>query len=394
MSAFGRVMLPRWALDPSITYLNHGTVGATPRRVMAAQQAIRDEIQRQPARFLLRELADVKQIEMRARPRLRVAAETVAEFLGARGDDLAFVDNATTGANAVLRSLRLSEGDEIVVTDHGYGAIANAARFVAGRAGARVVTVELPYPRWEAGAIVEAIAGALTPRTRLAIVAHITAPPALVLPVATIVARGPAAGVPVLVDGAHAPGAIAVDLPSLGADWYTGNLHKWAMAPVSSAILWAAPGRQADLHPTVISWGYELGFTAEFDLLGTRDPSPWLAAPEGLAFMRDLGLEAMREWNHRLAWGSARLLADRWGIELPQDEAMIGTMVSVPLPPRFGTTPADGTRLKDALLDEDGIEAQVHPFRDRLLWRISAQVYNEPADVEHAARAIEKRAAA
>ena len=110
--------------------------------------------------------------------------------------------------------------------------------------------------------------------------------------------------------------------------------------------------------------------------------------------MRDLGLEAMREWNHRLAWGSARLLADRWGIELPQDEAMIGTMVSVPLPPRFGTTPADGTRLKDALLDEDGIEAQVHPFRDRLLWRISAQVYNEPADVEHAARAIEKRAAA
>ena len=394
MSAFGRVMLPRWALDPSITYLNPGTVGATPRRVMAAQQAIRDEIQRQPARFLLRELADVKQIEMRARPRMRVAAETVAEFLGARGDDLAFVDNATTGANAVLRSLRLSEGDEIVVTDHGYGAIANAARFVAGRAGARVVTVELPYPRWEAGAIVEAIAGALTPRTRLAIVDHITAPTALVLPVATIVARCHAAGVPVLVDGAHAPGAIAVDLPSLGADWYTGNLHKWAMAPVSSAILWAAPGRQADLHPTVISWGYELGFTAEFDLLGTRDPSPWLAAPEGLAFMRDLGLEAMREWNHRLAWGSARLLADRWGIELPQDEAMIGTMVSVPLPPRFGTTPADGTRLKDALLDEDGIEAQVHPFRDRLLWRISAQVYNEPADVEHAARAIEKRAAA
>lgn len=391
MSGFGRSLLPQWALDPAITYLNHGTVGATPRRVLAAQQAIRDEIQRQPARFLLRELADVKQIEMRARPRMRVAADAVAAFVGARGDDLAFVDNATTGANAVLRSLRLAPGDEILVTDHGYGGVTNAARFVAERAGGRVVTAELPHPRWDAGAITEAIAGALTPRTRLAIVDHVTASTALVLPVAAIVARCHAAGVPVLVDGAHAPGAIALDVPATGADWYTGNLHKWAMAPVSSAILWAAPDRQQDLHPTVISWGYQLGFTTEFDLLGTRDPSAWLAAPEGLEFMRELGLEAMREWNHRLAWGSARLLADRWGVELPQDEAMVGAMVSVPLPARFGSTAADATRLKDALLYEDGIEAQVHEFRDRLLWRISAQVYNEPADVERAAQAIEKR---
>ena len=392
MSGFGRALLPLWALDPEITYLNHGTVGATPRRVLAAQQAIRDEIQRQPARYLIRELADVKQIEMRARPRMRVAADAVAEFVGARGDDLAFVDNATAGLNAVLRSLRFAAGDEILLTDHGYGSVPNIARHAATPAGARVVTVELPHPRWEAGAIVEAIAGALTPRTRLAIVDHVTSPTALVLPVAEIVARCHAAGVPVLVDGAHAPGAIALDVPALGADWYTGNLHKWAMAPVSSGFLWAPPERQAGLHPAVISWGYELGFAAEFDLLGTRDPSAWLAAPEGIAFMRDLGLEAMREWNHRLAWGSARLLADRWGVELPQVEAMVGTMVSMPQPARFGTTAADATRLKDALLYEDGVEAQVLAFRDGLLWRISAQVYNEPADVERAARAIERRA--
>lgn len=392
MSGFGRALLPQWALDPEITYLNHGTVGATPRRVLAAQQAIRDEIQRQPARYLIRELADVKQIEMRVRPRMRVAADAVAEFVGARGDDLAFVDNATAGLNAVLRSLRFAAGDEILLTDHGYGSVAHIARHVAKPAGARVVTVELPHPRWEAGAIVEAIAGALTPRTRLAIVDHVTSPTALVLPVAEIVARCHAAGVPVLVDGAHAPGAIPLDIPALGADWYTGNLHKWAMAPVSSAILWAPPARQEGLHPAVISWGYELGFAAEFDLLGTRDPSAWLAAPEGLAFMRDLGLGAMREWNHRLAWGSARLLADRWGVELPQDEAMVGTMVSVPLPARFGTTAADAARLKDALLYEDGVEAQVLAFRDGLLWRISAQVYNEPADVERAARAMERHA--
>lgn len=392
MRAFGRALLGEWALDPAITYLNHGTVGATPRRVLAAQQAIRDEIERQPARFLLRELADVRQFEMRGRPRMRVAADAVAAFLGARGDDLAFVDNATTGANAVLRSLRLGPGDEIVVTDHGYGAVTNAARFVAERAGGRVVTAELPHPRWEADAIADAILAAAGPRTRLVIADHVTAPTALVLPVQGIVARCHAIGVPVLVDGAHAPGALALDIPALGADWYTGNLHKWAMAPRSSAILWAAPERQRDLHPTVISWGYERGFDAEFDLLGTRDPSAWLAAPEGIAFMRELGLEAMRAWNHRLAWDSARRLADRWGVELPQTEAMVGTMVSVPLPARFGATPEHGRRLKDALLDEDGIEAQVHEFRGRLLWRISAQVYNDASDVERAARAIESRA--
>lgn len=392
MRAFGRALLGEWALDPAITYLNHGTVGATPRRVLAAQQAIRDEIERQPARFLLRELADVRQFEMRGRPRMRVAADAVAAFLGARGDDLAFVDNATTGANAVLRSLRLVPGDEIVVTDHGYGAVTNAARFVAERAGGRVVTAELPHPRWEADAIADAILAAAGPRTRLVIADHVTAPTALVLPVQGIVARCHAIGVPVLVDGAHAPGALALDIPALGADWYTGNLHKWAMAPRSSAILWAAPERQRDLHPTVISWGYERGFDAEFDLLGTRDPSAWLAAPEGIAFMRELGLEAMRAWNHRLAWDSARRLADRWGVELPQTEAMVGTMVSVPLPARFGTTPEHGRRLKDALLDEDGIEAQVHEFRGQLLWRISAQVYNDASDVERVARAIESRA--
>lgn len=391
MSAFGRALLAEWALDPAATYLNHGTVGATPRRVLAAQQAIRDQIERHPARFLVRELADVGQFVMREPPRLRVAADAVAAFLGADGGDLAFVDNATSGVNTVLRSLRLEPGDEILVTDHGYGAVAYAARFVAERAGAKLVTVALPSA-WRAGPVTEAIAGALGPRTRLAIVDHVTAPTALVLPVADIVARCHAAGVPVLVDGAHAPGALDLRLPELGADWYTGNLHKWAMAPRSSAILWAGPERRRELHPLVVSWGLGLGFAAEFDWTGTRDPSPWLAAPEGIAFMRDLGLEAMRAYNHRLAWDSARWLAERWDVELPQDESSVGCMVAVPLPERFGTTAADAMRLKDALLFEEGIEAQVLAFGERVLWRISAQVYNDSGDVERAAAAFEKHA--
>lgn len=392
MSGFGRGLLRQWALDPALTYLNHGTVGATPRRVLVAQRKIRREIHRQPAPVLLRQVADVGQIEMRQRPRMRTAADAVAGFLGAKGDDVVFVDNATAGVNAVLRSLRFAEGDEIVVTDHGYGAVANAVLFVASRTGARLVTAVLPHPRWRADAIADAVLAAVGPRTKLVIVDHVTSPTALVLPVAAITARCHAAGVPVLVDGAHAPGALDYDLPSLGADWYTGNLHKWAMAPMSCGILWAPPERQRDLHPPVISWGYEKGFTAEFDWQGTRDPSPWLAAPAGIEFMRDLGLDAMRSWNHLLAWGSACMLAYRWKLELPQDESLVGTMAAIPLPESLGTTAADAQRLKDALLYEDAIEAQILELRGRLLWRLSAQVYNDGADVERAALAIEKRA--
>jgi isopenicillin-N epimerase len=390
--SFGRALRAEWLLDPDITYLSHGTVGATPRRVLAAQQAIRDEIERQPARFLLRELAEVGHgMPCPWQPRLRAAADAVAAFLGAEGKDLAFVDNATTGANAVLRSLDLREGDEILVADLGYGAVTNAAAYVARRIGASVRTVELPFPPADPGAITDAIAGALTPRTRLAIVDHITAESALILPLAEIAARCRARGVPVLGDGAHAPGVLPLDIPSLGVDWYTGNLHKWAFAPRSSGILWAAPARQADLHPTVISWGLDQGFTAEFDWVGTRDPSPHLAAPEGIAFQRDLGVDAARAYQHRLAWEAAELLTARWGTELAAPESMVGAMATVPMPPRAGSTKEDALRLRNALLFQDRIEVQLHEWRERLWVRVSAQVYNEPADIERLAEAVDRR---
>lgn len=394
MSDFGRGLLGLWPLDPSLTYLNHGTVGAPPRRVLAAQRAIRREFHRRPAPVLLRQLADVGPVAMRERPRMRVAADAVAAFLGARGDDLVFVDNASAGVNSVLRSLRFEPGDEIVVTDHGYGAVANAVEFVASRTGARLVTATLPHPLWRADAITGAVLAAVGPRTKLVIVDHVTSPTALVLPVEGIVAGCHARGVPVLVDGAHAPGALALDILALGADWYTANLHKWAMSPISCGILWAPPAQQQGLQPLVVGWGWGRSFTASFDWQGTRDPSPWLAAPAGIEFMRGLGLEAMRAWNHGLAWGSARRLAERWKVELPQEESMVGTMVAVPLPEAFGATGDDAQRIKDALLFEDSIEVHLQAMHGRLLWRISAQVYNDEADVERATRAIEKRAEA
>jgi isopenicillin-N epimerase len=388
---FGRTLLDQWGLDPSIVYLNHGTVGAPPLRVLAAQQRIRDEIERQPSRFLLRELTAVRVGgEASAPPRMRTAAARVAEFLGASGDDLVFVDNTTTGINAVLRSLDLGPGDEILILDLAYGAIANAARYVARRAGATVRVVETPYPT-DSGAVIRAVEGDLGPRTRLAIVDHITSESALLLPLAEIAARCRARGVAVLADGAHAPGAIALDIPALGVDWYVGNLHKWAFAPRSSGILWATRERQADLHPTVISWGLDQGFAAEFDLVGTRDPSPHLAAPEGIAFLRELGAEAVRAHNHGLAWEAARLLTARWGTPLGVPETLIGTMATVPLPERAGSMSEAAARLRDALLFEDRIEVQLHAWRGRLWTRISAQVYNEISDVERLAEAVAAR---
>lgn len=379
---FGHAMRAHFPLEPQTLYLNHGTVGVTPWRVLAAQQALRQEMERQPARFVLRELSSQSPGVPAHKPRLRVAADAVAAYLGGRGEDLVFVDNATTGINAVLRSLPFGPGDEIVVPDLAYGAVINTARYVARERGATLVTAELPFPVADPGKVVEALEAALTPRTRLVIVDHITAETGLLLPLEAIVALCKSKGVEVLVDGAHAPGAIPLNLERIGADYYVGNLHKWAFAPRGSGFLWAKPERQAGLHPTVISWGLDNGFTQEFDWLGTKDPTPFLAAPEGIAFICDLGEDAMRGYNQALAWEAAHWLSERLGTGFAVPRSMTGCLVSVPLPVKFGSSPDHAARLKDALLFDHHIEIPVLSVRGRLYARISAQVYNEMSDLE------------
>ena len=382
-------MLRFWPLEPGLTYLNHGTVGVTPLAVLEAQRSIRDDIERNPSRFLLRELCEIVVGQPRAeRPRLRQAADAVGDFVGARGDDLVFVDNTTTGANAILRSSSLQAGDEILVSDFGYGGVTRAVTFAARERGAILRTAEMPYPVRSADEVVEAFAAAITPNTKLAVVDHVTSGSALVLPLAAIAERCRARGVAVLADGAHVPGAIALDIPSLGVDWYVGNLHKWLWVPRSSGILWTSPARQPALHPSVVSWGLDLGFHAEFDMPGTRDPSPHLSAPAAIAFMHELGVDAVRHYNHALVWNGARRLAARWGTDFVTPEAMIGTMATVMVPEQLGSTADDAARLRDALLFDHRIEVQVHDFRGRLYLRISGQVYNEPADIDRLADAV------
>lgn len=381
--SFGRQFLDEWSFEPGLTYLNHGTVGATPRVVQQAQQAIREEMERQPSRFLLRDLGALQSLT-RTRPRaaLRDAADRVAAFLGARGDDLVFVDNITTGANAVVQSFPLEAGDEVLVSDLGYGGVTNAAIFWARRAGATVKTVAIPRPITGPAMVADAFDAAVTDDTRLAIVDHVAAQTALLLPVAEIVRRLRAKGVVVMVDGAHVPGAIALDIESIGADYYAANLHKWMWTPISSGILWAAPARQPGLRCPIASWGFEGSFHEDFDTPGTRDASSHLAAPAAIDFMQRLGVEAVQAYNHRLAWDAAQHLAAAWGTTFDAPESMVPTMVTVPLPGALGSTQAEALAVRDRLLFEHHIEAPVHASGDRLWVRVSAQIYNDMSDIE------------
>ena len=385
-------MLEHWWLDPQAVYLNHGTVGVTPRRVLAAQQQLRETIERHPARFMIRELMSLEPVAPARPTRLRAAAAQVGDFLGACGDDIVCVDNASSGINAVLRSQRLQPGDEILLLDHAYGAVERTAGFVAHQCGARVVKLVLPFPIADAATCLDVLEAGLTPRTRLVVLDHVTSDTALVLPLAQMAALCRARGVPVLVDGAHAPGAIDLDIAALGVDWYIANLHKWAFAPRGCGILWAAPERRDGLHPNVISWGLDVGWHQEFEWTGTRDPTPFLCAGDGIAFITDfLGTRAMREHNHALARHAAQTLAERWQLPHTTPDTMLGCMVTLPLPERLGSGAANAARLKDWLLLERGIEVGVIARGARLWARLSMQVYNDAGDVERFAAAIDER---
>lgn len=385
---FGRSVLPLWPLDPAATYLNHGTVGVVPNRVAEAQQALRARIERHPAKFMLRDLWSFTGSATGGPTLMRQAAAEVAAFVGAKAEDLVFVDNTSTGVNAVLRSMTLAPGDELVVTDHLYGGLVTAVHYAARTSGAIVRTVEMPYPAFDPEESVQRVAAAVNERTKLVIVDHIAAESAIVFPVRDIVRACKAKGATVLVDGAHVPGALPLDVSAIGADYYVANLHKWAMAPRSSAFMVVAPPQQATLHPPVISWGLDQGFLQEFDWVGTRDPSPWLVAPDGIRFLEDLGYAALRQYNHDLAWHAAQYLTDRWGTPLQIDESAVGCMVSVMAPESVGTSKPDAVRLRDRLLFEHDIEVQVHARAGRVWVRVSAQAYNDRSDIEKLGHAV------
>ena len=376
-AAYGRAARAEWPLDPDVAYLNHGGYGVAPNAVLAAQAAWRRRIEANPMQFMTRELPAA----------WRAAAEALAAHLGARGDDVVFVANATAGCNAVLRSLDFRPGDEILLTNLAYGAVAKAVRYVAARTGATVVEAEVPLPLPDSAAAIAAVAARLGSRTRLAVLDHVASGSALLLPVAELARLARDAGARVLIDGAHAPGQVPLDLPATGADWYVGNCHKWLMAPRGCGFLWAPEAMQADLHPLAISHGYGAGFLAEFDWTGTIDPTPFLCVPDGIAAHTRFGGAALMARNRRLALEAGRLLAARWGTTLGGPPDAFAAMVTVRLPVAE-TTPEAGLALQRRLAEEQRIEAAIIAQAGALWVRVAAQVYNELADYERLAAVL------
>ena len=378
-----------WLLEPEVSFLNHGSFGACPEPVLEAQRAWRDRLEREPARFLDRELEG----------HLDDARTDVAAFLGADPDGLAFVPNTTTGVSTVLASRRFGPGDELLACDHEYNATLNALRAAAVRDGATVVIVRVPFPVRDPSEVVEAFLEAVTPRTRLALVSYVTSPTALVMPVAALVRELNRRGVDTLVDGAHAPGMIPVDLAALGAAYWTGNGHKWLCAPKGSGVLHVRADLRAGIRPLVVSHAANTDrtdrsrFHMGFDWTGTGDPTPYLAMPAAIRFVGGLhedGWSGLMAANAALARAGRDRLCEALGVPPPAPDTMLGSMAAIPLPD-VAPTAASAQQLQAALFDEDRIEVPVLAFPVRAaegpgegpsqtLVRISAQRYNRPEE--------------
>lgn len=375
---FGHTLRPLWHLDPEIHFLNHGSFGATPIAVLEAQQALRMQMEREPVRFMVDFLPGA----------IRDAAAALGEFIGAPPQQFAFTANATEAINAVLGSIDWREGDEVVIANHAYPAIRNAVGHVAARHRLIVREAHVPFPLAGDDDVFNAYAAAISARTRLALIDHVFSPLAIVAPVERLVALCRERGVAVLVDGAHAPGAIPLALNDLGADWTVGNAHKWLFAPKGCAFLHAGSSQSCALHPTVISNLHGAGFPAEFDWTGTRDYTAWLALPAAIGFLEGLGSARYQAHLRQQAREAAQRLAEAWQVALPAPPEMFGAMVTLPLPAGFGSSEDDAKRLRLRLLDGFAVEVPVIRITGGLWVRISAQVYNELADYDALSEAV------
>lgn len=363
-----------WDLDPDTVFLNHGSFGACPRVVRAAQSGLRDQMERQPVRFFTRELPALWDD---ARSRL-------AGFIGAQPEDLAFVSNATTGVNTALSAFELSPGQEVLLTDHTYNACHNAARRYAQTRGADVRVAQLKFPLEDPQDVVRTLMDAISPRTKLAIIDHVTSPTGLLLPLAELVSALKQRGVESIVDGAHALGMVPIDVEAIGAAMYTANAHKWLCAPKGAAVLHVRRDMQDRFRPLVTSHGMNRPIPGrpqlwvDMDWQGTRDPTPWLSIPASLDFLKALmpgGWSALAASNHALLTDARALLCRHLGTEPAAPDSMLGSLASVVLPGQPEVPEGHKDPLQDKLF-EAGIEVPVFNWGGQRILRISAQAYN------------------
>ena len=380
-----------WALAPDVVFLNHGSFGACPKPIFELQNQFRRQMEAEPVQFLWR----------RYEERLQPSREALAKFVGAKAKDLVFVTNATTGVNAVLRSLKPRRGDEWLTTSHDYNACHNVLVEAARRASVKINIANIPFPCPSRQAIVDAVVAAVTPRTRLALIDHVTSNTGLVFPLKEIIRALEQRGVETLVDGAHAPGMLPLKLSDLRPAYYTANLHKWVCAPKGAAFLWVREDRQAEVQPAVISHGNNRtrpGFTPfqdRFDWAGTFDPSAWFCVGAAIELMGSLCSGGWRELyrrNHQLAVAARRMLCEKLEVAAPCPENVLGALATIPLPEHFQSRVAAGKIDAEqlTLYDRFRIEVPLMRFGEppRRWFRISAQIYNSPGDYERLAEAI------
>ena len=362
-----------WMLDPNFTYLNHGSFGARVRSVFEFQLDLKRELEAEPVNFLDRQ-----------RNRVDKARQAVSSFLGADPEGFGFVDNATTGVGCVVQSLRFEECDEILTTSLVYNGVRQLLTRTAKDAmcSYREVHIELPVHAPEE--ITRAIARSFTPSTKLLVIDHVSSASSIVFPVQEIARLCREKGVLLLVDGAHAPGMLGLNIDAIGADWYVGNLHKWVCAPLGAGFLWASTSTREMTHPMTVSHWYGQGLPNEFDWQGTRDVTAWISSAEAVKWGEGFGWKSIREHNHALAVWMQKQLIEAWGIEplSPLDGSMVGSMVTVPLPSGSPDTVEDCLAFRDRLYEEHRIEVPVFPLYGRGMVRVSAQLYSKEMHLE------------
>ena len=370
-----------WTLDPEVTFLNHGSFGATPRGVLELQTRLRAQMERQPVRFLDREL----------RPMLNESLAVVGTLLGTSAKNLAFVPNATYAINSVVKSLRFEPDDELLIVEHGYGAIIKTLQCVAARTGAKMVRVPIPFPVESPVEIVRAVVGALNERTRFVVIDQITSPTAMILPVKPIVDECRRRGILAMVDGAHAPGMVPLDLDAMGPDFWTGNLHKWVCAPKGAGVLYVRPELARRVEPVVTSHNFTMKFPEEFFWTGTDDPTPYLGARGAIDFMAGLGWPRVHAHNHMLVRYGRRVIAEAIGGSLPVPDStqFYGSMAIIEFPQKIKfPTIEEARNFQSQLYDQYRIEVPNTIIDGRSFIRISAQVYNAPQQYERLGQAL------
>ncbi|MFN0018460.1 MAG: aminotransferase class V-fold PLP-dependent enzyme [Pirellulaceae bacterium] len=368
-----------WSIRPDTTYLNHGSFGPPPEPVRKARLKWVSDLDSQPMDFFVRQLE----------PAWRTARDQLAQFIGAQADSLVFVENATAGMNIVADSFQLHPGDEVLLTDHEYGAVVRIWERACERAQARVTTARLPLPFTTADETVDTLFSQVTHATRLIVVSHITSPTAVILPVAQICRQARERGIAICIDGPHAPAQIPLDISSLGCDFYAASCHKWLSAPFGSGFLYVAKSYQPYIRPPLLSWGRLPpqpieSWSDEFFWRGTRDSSPYLAIPDAIQFMQEVGLEFFQSGSHALAQYARHRLVELTQLEpiIPDSPTWYGSIAHVPLPP------GDRAKLQEALWQQHHIEVPIVDWNGRRFIRVSCHLYNTPAQIDRLVDAL------